>query len=85
MKIALTVVFTIAIIATSLFMIQGGFGDKGSFDRVLMILALPWAMIHWPDFVWEQPFLFLVLIPFFGNIACVLVGYWCLRKDATAI
>jgi hypothetical protein len=62
------------VVATGLFFAQGGFGGgHGSFDQVLFVLALPWSMVPWPEPLTTNDFTWLVVLPFFLNLAVVAV------------
>jgi hypothetical protein len=64
----------IAAISAACFLGQGGFGaGHGDLDRVIFVLALPWAMIPWPDFVLARDIVWLVLLPPFLNVATIAV------------
>ena len=79
--IALTVVVIMALLATSLFLWQGGFGAGHlDYDLELGLLGVPWAFLPWPapvyrlgDYVW------LIAIPCALNLSCVL-GFFRLLK-----
>jgi hypothetical protein len=72
--IGILIVSAIAVVATGLFIAQGGFGGgHGSFDQVLFVLALPWSMVPWPELFTSNDFTWLVVLPFFLNLAVVAV------------
>jgi hypothetical protein len=74
MRKAFISVFIIALLATVLFFLNGGFGaGHGPYDRALGILALPWILLPWPSFMLKHDFVWLVLVPLVLNLLVVLV------------
>jgi hypothetical protein len=72
--IGILIVTAIAVVATGLLVAQGGFGGgHGSFDQVLFVLSLPWSMVPWPEPFTTNDFTWLVVLPFFLNLAVVAV------------
>ena len=76
----------VAIIASVLFLWQGGFGGgHGGFDRAIFIMGLPWAAVPWPDFFVRYDFVWLIGLPFVLNIASVLLVSSIIRTARHAI
>ncbi|HEY2235575.1 MAG TPA: hypothetical protein VGK01_19045 [Candidatus Angelobacter sp.] len=74
MKKAFIAVFLITLLATIFFFLNYGFGaGHGPYDRALGILALPWILIPWPDFLFKNDLVWLVLLPLVLNLLVVLV------------
>jgi hypothetical protein len=74
MKKAFIAVFLITLLATIFFFLNHGFGaGHGPYDRALGILALPWILIPWPDFLFKNDLVWLVLLPLVLNLLVVLV------------
>jgi hypothetical protein len=72
--VALVGVFVIAATNSVFFAAQGGFGGgRGGLDRALLLLALPWVLIPWPEAVAVNDYLRLVGMPFVLNLSVVLV------------
>lgn len=67
----------IAAVSLAAFAMQGGFGGgHGDWDRVLWVLALPWALIPWPAVVLRHDLVWLTLLPFVLNVLVVtLLGF----------
>ncbi len=61
--------FATALVA---FLAQGGFGrGHGLLDPVIGVLALPWALLPWPEAFLRRDIMWLVLIPFALNSAVI--------------
>jgi hypothetical protein len=74
MRKAFIAVFVIALLATLFFFLNDGFGaGHGPYDRALGILALPWILLPWPDFMLKHDFVGLILVPLVLNLFVVLV------------
>jgi hypothetical protein len=74
MKKAFIAVFVITLLATVIFFLNHGFGaGHGPYDRALGILALPWTLLPWPDFLFKHDFVWLVVVPLVSNLVVVLL------------
>jgi hypothetical protein len=64
----------VTLVSFTCFAVQGGFGGgHGSLDRIIFVLALPWALIEWPGFVMAQDLVWLILVPFALNLAAIFL------------
>jgi hypothetical protein len=73
-RILFVAVVLITVASTILFFAQGGFGGgHGRFDGVIFLLALPWALIHWPEFLTKSDFVWLIALPFILNVLVLLL------------
>jgi hypothetical protein len=69
-KSMLVVPATLAVVASALFLWQGGFGaGHGSFDRAIWFMGLPGTAVMMLLPFWPGDFLMLVLCPFVINFA----------------
>jgi hypothetical protein len=85
MKSVLTAITLIAVTASVLYSIQGGFGaGHGDFDKALLILGLPWTFVPWPAFIIKHDVVWLVGLPFIMNIAVALVVVAVVRMAGRA-
>ncbi len=83
MKKAFIAVFVITLITTVLFFLNHGFGaGHGTYDRALGILALPWILLPWPNSLFKNDFVRLILIPLVSNLLVVLVAVRLVLKHA---
>ncbi len=58
--------------STALFLSQGGFGGgHGRFDKVIVILGLPWVLIPWPDVFLRSDYLSFIFLPLVMNLGFV--------------
>jgi hypothetical protein len=74
MKKGFIAVFGITLVASFVFMLNRGFGGgHGTYDSILGILALPWVLLPWPNFLFKYDFVWLVFIPFILNLLVVFV------------
>jgi len=73
----------IALVLTStiIYFAQGGFGGgHGSFDRLLLVLGLPWCLLPLPGVFHSSDLIWLIAVPFLINSVLVsLLTLW-LRK-----
>lgn len=73
-RILMFVVLALGVLSALLYAAQGGFSaGHGRFDRLLVALALPWALIPWPRQVTSSDFAWLVLLPVALNLACIAI------------
>jgi len=77
MKKGLIAVFGVGLVATVLFIVNHGFGaGHGDYDRALGILALPWILLPWPQFLNQHDFAWPILLPLVLNSLLVLAVSW---------
>ncbi len=70
----------VAVSATALCLAQGGFGGgHGRYDRLLVILGLPWDLLPWPESVVNRPLVWLVAIPCLFNSGILGLATYLLR------
>lgn len=68
-------------VSTVLFLLQGGFaGGDWPYDRIILLLGLPWCLIPLPDLVPIPAFLWFILIPLLLNLCLAALAAWILRK-----
>jgi hypothetical protein len=84
LKIIGVTIFAIFLIASTLFIYQGGFGGGHSrCDFIIMWLSLPWLLLPWPEAVWAKSDFFpVVLFPFFINSTFFLIVLLAIRWKA---
>ena len=85
MKKGFIVVLAVALIASLLFTLNRGFGGgHGKYDGILGVLALPWILLPWPDFLYHRDFVWLIFVPLVLNLLSVFsIGrliLWLTRK-----
>ncbi len=80
-------VFAVAIFASILCLVQGGFGGgHGRYDRLLTILGLPWNLFPWPDSVVNQPLIWLVFVPgLFNTLVAGIITYLLRSRAVDAV
>jgi hypothetical protein len=84
LRLAWIIVVLAGAAGAAMFVAQGGFGGgHGKFDLPLIVVALPWSILPWPELI-EHDVLWLVAFPFILNVTLLGILTAVLRKRTTA-